>query len=398
METLSVEVGLMDAFAEQPLRQIVLKVASRCNLNCSYCYIYNGEDTGYLSQPKKISDEVYGALLERLDEYVEQSRRPVAIAFHGGEPTLIGVARFRHLVQWARQALGDKLERVAIQTNGTLLDAEWARAIKELDVAPSISIDGPRSIHDASRVDLKGRGSHERVVRGIRELQSVGLQPNVLCVVNPRQNGLDVYRHLRSLNVTRMDFLLPDVSHDNFPALYGDLGSTPVADYLLPVLHAWMEEDDDDVRVRLFWELYKKLLGGHGTTDAFGSQGTSYLIVETDGSIEAMDALRVCKNGISRTGLNVLSDGFAAVSKAAPIALDVIRGALPLSPICVACPKRDVCGGGYLPSRYSQANLFSNPSVWCQDISLLIDALKGYLSADEGRSPAPQAQNREIAH
>jgi uncharacterized protein len=388
----------MDTHSEQPLRQIVLKVASRCNLNCSYCYIYNGEDTGYRSQPKKISDEVYEALLKRLDEYVEHSRRPVTIAFHGGEPTLIGVARFRHLVQWAQQALGDKLERIAIQTNGTLLDADWAGAIKELNVAPSISMDGPRSIHDASRVDLKGRGSHDRAVRGIRELQSVGLQPNILCVINPARNGLDVYRHLRSLNVTRMDFLLPDVSHDNFSALYGDLGSTPVADYLLPVLHAWMEEDDDDVRVRLFWELYKKLLGGHATTDAFGTTGTSYLIVETDGSIEAMDALRVCKNGISRTGLNVLSDGFRAVSKAAPMAFDVIHGAIPLSPICVACPKRDVCGGGYLPSRYSEANLFSNPSVWCRDISLLVDALTGYLAADEGSSLTGQARDREIAN
>lgn len=374
--------------SEQNLTQIVLKVASRCNLNCSYCYIYNGEDNGYLHQPKKISDEVFSALLARIDDYVEHSKRPMTISFHGGEPTLIGLPRFRELVEWAQKELGDKLAGIAIQTNATLLDADWARAIKSLNVAPSISIDGPKDIHDASRVDLKGKGSHDRVVRGIRELQAVGLQPNVLCVVNPALSGLDVYRHLRSLNVTRMDFLLPDVSHDNFDRAYGALGPTPVAEYLLPILHAWMAEDDDDVRVRIFWDLFKKIMGGQAVTDGFGSTGTCYLVVETDGAIEAMDALRVCGNGISRTGLNVVTDDFRAVSRAAPLAFDVIHGLVPLSPTCMACPKFGVCGGGYLPSRYSRDNMFANPSVWCKDLTLLIDRMQGYLSDDEALDAA----------
>jgi uncharacterized protein len=388
----------MKILANQHLQQVILKVASRCNLNCSYCYIYNGEDTGYLRQPKKISDEVFAALIERIGEYVEHSGRPISLAFHGGEPTLIGVSRFRHLVQWAQRALGTKLARIAIQTNGVLIDADWSRAIKDLNVAPSISIDGPKAIHDANRVDLRGKGTHDSVTRGIRELQSVGLQPNVLCVICPGQNGLDVYHHLRSLNVTRMDFLLPDVSHDNFTKTYGGLGPTPVADYLLPILHAWMDEDNEDVRIRIFWELYKKLLGGRATTDAFSSIGTSYLIVETDGSIEAMDALRVCDDGISRTGLNVLTDGFKSVSKAAPVAFNVIHGKIPLSPICAACSKLDVCGGGYLPSRFSRENLFSNPSVWCRDISLLIDTMNGYLTVDDGKPLMENAREMAVSN
>ena len=36
----------------------VLKIAERCNLNCSYCYMYNKGDLSYLRRPKFMSSEV----------------------------------------------------------------------------------------------------------------------------------------------------------------------------------------------------------------------------------------------------------------------------------------------------------------------------------------------------
>lgn len=318
-----------------------------------------------------------------MSNYVDVSKVPMSIAFHGGEPTLIGVKRFRELVTWAKDALGDKLRGVALQTNATLIDRDWAQAVLELGIAPSISIDGPKNIHDAARVDLLGKGSHDQVVRGIREIQAIGIAPNVLCVINPEHSGYDVYRHLRELGVTRMDFLLPDISHDNFGKVYGHLGRTPVADYLLPILDAWIEEDNEDVRVRIFYELFKKLMGGHGETDAFSTLGTSYLIVETDGSIEAMDALRVCENGMSQTGMNVLTDELTSFIQASPVARDVIQGRIPLAGKCQSCEKLRSCGGGYLPSRYSKENMFANPSVWCADLKKLTDAMQCFLDFDQ---------------
>jgi uncharacterized protein len=380
------------AAAGRCISQIVLKAAARCNLNCSYCYVYNGQDKGWLARPKTVSDEVFGALLRRMNDYVESTGQPMSIGFHGGEPTLIGVARFERLVRWARRELGPRLRRVAIQTNATLITPEWARAIRELEVAPSISLDGPAHIHDASRVDLKGRGSHDRAVRGIRLLQAEGLLPNILCVVNPRLSGLEVYRHLRALNVSRMDFLLPDVSHDRVALDYGGLGPTPVAEYLLPIFYAWMEEDDPDVRVRIFHEIILKMLGGAGETDMLGSIGTSYLVVETDGSIETMDALRVCEDGMAKTGLNVRDHGFGELGRASPLAHSVIHGGIPPSARCRSCVHLPVCGGGYLPSRYSRRNQFDNPSVWCDDLYRLIDAVADYVNPRLSAAPRSAAQ------
>jgi uncharacterized protein len=362
------------------ISQIVLKLAGRCNLNCSYCYVYNAQDKGYLSRPKFISEEVYEAVLARINEY--SACRPghsMSIGFHGGEPTLIGLPRFRRLAERARKILGSNLRGLAIQTNGTLINNHWADAIAELGVVASISLDGPANIHDATRIDHIGRGSHSAAVKGIEALQRAGLSPNVLCVVNPRHSGAAVYRYLRSLNISSMSFLLPDVSHDTFDLMYGDLGRTAVANYLVEALDAWAEEDDPDVVVHIFEDLLRRLLGGQGNCDSFGNSGSSYVIVETDGAIEGNDVFRVCEHGLSKTGLNVLENGFDDLSTGSPLIYQAATGAIPLAQACKACPERDICGGGYLPHRYSRAAGFDNPSVWCADIKRLLARLREYL-------------------
>lgn len=364
------------------IHQIVLKIASLCNLNCSYCYVYNAEDTSYRLRPKTITDAVYDSLLDRMKEYSDRrDGHSFSISFHGGEPTLVGSLRFDQLVERAQMKLGKRLNGIALQTNATLLDARWAEILRRLEVGVSVSLDGPAAAHDMLRVDHSGRGSHNAVVRGIRVLQDAGIRPNVLCVVNPRSSGGDVYHHLRSLGIYEMDFLMPDVSHDNKERLFGGLGTTPVGDYLVSALDAWLEEDDDDVSIRIFVDLFRSLMGHRGVTDCFGNTGSSYIIVETDGAIESNDALRVCADGITKSGLNVLDNDLDEVDFGVPL-FDQARNGFPLPTACRRCPERRICGGGYLPHRYSKENGFDNPSVWCQDILMLLSRIRQYLDAD----------------
>jgi len=164
--------------------------------------------------------------------------------------------------------------------------------------------------------------------------------------------------------------------------MYGGLGDTPVADYLIPVLDAWLAEDNPEVSVRVFRELFRQLMGGTGLTDGFGGSGSSYLIVETDGAIEANDALRVCENGIAASGLNVLHHGFEDLKLGLPLVHKAISGGFPLPTECGLCPERQICAGGYLPHRYSRKNEFDNPSVWCRDILKILAKMRAYLQAD----------------
>ncbi|HSR68647.1 MAG TPA: radical SAM protein [Acidobacteriota bacterium] len=356
---------------------IVLKIASRCNLNCSYCYMYNHEDQSYLQQPKFISDRVFGHTLEAMRDYCRShGQRSMALIFHGGEPTLVGVERFRKLAARAREVLGERLSLLGIQTNAILLTPEWIDAFRRHNVEVHVSLDGPAEIHDSVRVDHKGRGSHAQTVAGIELLISQGMTPKILSVVNPGRCGAAAYRHLRSLGIESMDFLFPDVTHDSRDTFYGGLPPTPVADFLIGAFDAWFEEDNPQVEVRLFGDLIKSFLGAGPGSDAFGNPLMSYLIIDTDGSIEALDALRVCREGLAQSKLNITRNGFDDLHLGLPLVHKAVTHGFELAELCQACPERDVCGGGHLPHRYSLSNGFDNPSVWCRDILRFFDHVR----------------------
>ncbi|MGB8521609.1 MAG: radical SAM protein [Candidatus Acidiferrales bacterium] len=359
---------------------IVIKLAARCNLNCSYCYVYKHEDQSFRNKPRFISDETYHHALLAVRHYcARRDQHRMGITFHGGEPTLVGPQRFDQLAHRAKTILGGYLKRLSIQTNAVLIDDTWTEVLIRHKVHVGISLDGPADVHDLVRVDHGGKGSHRATLGGLLKLQQAGLRVFVLCVISPGQSGLRVYRFFRDLGITDMDFLLPDVSHDNKAKWYGQHGPTPIADYLLPIFDEWMREDDPKVRIRAFNDLLRTMMGGRGVTDAFGNPQMGYLIIETDGSIEALDALRVCEGGIQLSGLNIEHDGFDDLERGLPLVHNLVHHGIPVSPICEQCPERKVCGGGYLPHRYSRATGFNNPSVWCADILKLLAHMQHYV-------------------
>ena len=124
----------------------------------------------------------------------------VAIAWQGGEPTLMGLDFFRRSVELAEQYLQPGQRAVyTIQTNGTLLDEEWAAFFREHDFLVGISIDGPREMHDAYRVNKGGKGSFDQVMRGLGVLREAGVEWNALTTVHAANGdrGREVYRFLR---------------------------------------------------------------------------------------------------------------------------------------------------------------------------------------------------------
>ncbi len=373
--------------------QLVLKVVSACNLNCSYCYVYHGKDDGYRNRPGLLSEELTGVLIARIREYcAERPGHRIGVCLHGGEPLLLGHERFRALVERLRREAGSALGSLSVQTNATLIDAEWARLLKELRISVSVSLDGPLEINDVARVDHMGRGSTDRTLAGIRHLMDAGMHVAVLSVVRPGANGAETYHYLRSIGVTDFDFLLPDVTHDDWRAQYGTYGPTPAADYLLPALDAWLAEDNPDVSVRFFSDIFRLIMGDTGTTDAFGGGPMPYAIIETDGSIQANDVLRVCEAALNHTGLNITSHGFDDLRQASPLARALFEGTIPPPAACGACPELRTCGGGYMPHRYSRQRLFDNPSVWCADILKLFRHMRAIVNADASLSHPVEAR------
>lgn len=168
-----------------------------CNLDCDYCYFLSKEML-YPGDRFRMSEEVLETYIAQL---LEAHRGPeVAVAWQGGEPTLMGLDFFRRSVEVVeRYRRPGQRVSYTIQTNGTLVDDEWACFLKEHGFLVGLSVDGPAELHDAYRVDKKGAGSFERVMRGWDALRSQGVDVNVVCTVHAAnaEHPLEVYRFFR---------------------------------------------------------------------------------------------------------------------------------------------------------------------------------------------------------
>lgn len=379
--------------------QFILKVASRCNLNCSYCYVYNKGDSTWRSRPSIMPASVFTAAVGRIRRYCESSGQTVARAvFHGGEPCLVGAARLRAWCQELRNGLrGVATPHFSIQTNGTLVDAEWIALFRDEEIQVGVSIDGPAVIHDEFRVDHQGRGSHRTVEDGMKRLLAAGLSPQVLSVIPLRGDGLRTYEYFRALGVRRINFLLPDYTHDTKRSAVTPFGPTPVADFLMPIVERWCLTDWEETDVPLFRQIAELILGGSSGSDQFGNGPLGIVCVEANGDIEGLDVLRVCGNGTAAVGLSVLRDDFEQIATASDLHGPAIFEGLPLPSACVACPERDTCGGGYLPHRFSIERGFDNASIWCADILQLFAKMRALLAVSAAETASRRAFLRQLA-
>lgn len=367
-----------------PIGQFVLKVASRCNLDCSYCYVYHKADTSWRSRPPLMSDDIFEITLRRVRTHCERSgQRDVRITFHGGEPCLIGPATLDRWCTRIREVLDDLVAvDLGIQTNGTLIDAAMSRVLKDHQVDVGISMDGPKAIHDRFRLDHRGHGSYDSVLRGLRALQAEGVSYGIMAVIPFGVDGVPIHRHFVSLGCSTITYILPNFSHDTIGAVHAQYGPTPSADFLIPVFDEWWFNGTMGVCVRDLWNLARIIMGGDSTIETFGNTPPSYAFVESDGEIEGLDNLYVCADGMTKIGLNVVSADFVDIIHTNSMHRVAVFEGMPLPQGCTTCAERDTCAGGYLPHRYSSAAGFNNPSVWCADFVKLFAHLRSRMGID----------------
>ena len=169
-----------------------------CNLDCEYCFFLSKEML-YPGSRFRMATELQETYLRQLIE--AHARAPeVVVAWQGGEPTMMGLDFFRRSVELERRYArpGQRILNT-IQTNGTLLDDAWGEFLKEHGFLVGISIDGPRQMHDAYRVDKGGKPTFDRVLRGLDVLKRHEVDWNVLTTIHAvnGDHGGEVYRFQR---------------------------------------------------------------------------------------------------------------------------------------------------------------------------------------------------------
>ncbi len=366
------------------LDTVLLKVASRCNLDCGYCYVYNMGDEAWRDQPKRMSRAVLGQVALRLAEQLDLQSEPFSVVLHGGEPLLLGANLLENYCAALRRALPHPCG-IHVQTNGVLLTDAVIDVLVHHDVGVSVSIDGPREIHDRFRVDHRGRGSFDAVRAGIARMlardDARPLLAGVLAVIDPRSDPAAVYSALKETGAPSMDVLPRDGNWDGLPFGKSAPDTVEYGEWLSRLLDCYLA-DPAPPRVRLLDDMLRLTLGGGSTKEGVGATDYGILVVEPDGTVEKNDTLKVAGSGEDRfaTRWSVFGDSFASV-----LASDEFdayyRQQRPVASACAVCPDLGICGGGMVAHRWSAARGYDNPTVFCADQRHLISRMRGVAAA-----------------
>jgi uncharacterized protein len=365
----------MGSAGQTVFRQFVLKVHSRCNLACDYCYMYEHADQTWRSRPVVMADETMAWTARRIGEHCRDHHlAAVRVVFHGGEPLLAGATRLARLTGHLRAAVppGCDLD-LSIQTNGILLDEELCELFLAERIRVGISLDGGVTANDRHRRYLGGRSSHTAVLEAVRLINQPRyrtLFSGLLCTIDPMNDPLEVYDALATLDPPAIDFLLPHATWDAPPNRTSP-DATPYADWLLTIFERWRTERSP-VRVRMFDAIGRLATGGGSLVESLGLDDTDLLVIETDGAIEQVDTLKVAYEGAPATGLDIRNHSLDEAAEHAGVAAR-IGGADALCETCQSCPVVKLCGGGHYAHRYRTGSGFANPSVYCPDLYRLVE-------------------------
>ncbi|MBV8282016.1 MAG: radical SAM protein [Candidatus Eremiobacteraeota bacterium] len=362
--------GALPSFLEpspQPsITSIVVKLASRCNLACDYCYWFR--DRTVLHSPKVLSEDLEAAFVRRVESHLRRhGLRRFTIIFHGGEPLLFGKPRFARLCHALRAAEPRTTTSLDLQvtTNGVLVDEEWAALFRHFRVGVALSIDGTAQTHDRHRRDLRGRPTHARVVDGLAHLRAFGIEPGILAVADPGSDPGELLNELVNVHdCLSLDVLVPDATHDD--------DRLPIAPYFVKLFDLWYDGyAGRGVHVRLFDAIIRGLCGFWSGVESIGRGPTVGATLCTDGKLEAHDVVRIAGDGSTASSLNILTNEIDEL-ESDPLWRELYAASTNLPQTCRNCEFYHACGGGHIASRWSSARRFDNPSSYCEDWKIIL--------------------------
>lgn len=339
-------------------------------------------DTGWKDLPRQISFETIDAVTNSLSELADKQQRPFAVVLHGGEPLLLGFTKLEYLIFSLRDALPNECS-ISLQTNGILINKKILDLCSDTRTTISVSLDGPKDIHDKNRIGHTGEGTYDKVLSGLNLLRehqdSEFLFTGLLAVVDPDSHPVEIYNFFKELNPPSVDFIYRDGNHSRLPFGKKSLQSIEYGQWVAELLDAYLT-DPNPIKIRILDDLIKLMLGGKGTKDGVGLTNYGVLIVDTDGTITKNDTLKSSFDGADRflTDWSINNDDLTEVLRSEEFT-EYHASQRPSSKICQACPELNICGGGMALHRWRDDNGYDNPSVYCADQKYLINHIRRYL-------------------
>lgn len=246
----------------RPLYVMAKPAGAMCNMACTYCYYLEKKEL-YADDPKMVmSDSMLELYTKR---YLEaQTMGIVNFTWHGGEALMRPLSFYKRAMELQQKYAGGREIMNCLQTNGTLLDDEWCRFLRDNNWLVGVSIDGPQEFHDEYRRNRGGRPSFLNVMKGIRLLQKHGVEWNAMAVINDYNADypLEFYNFFKDLGCHYIQFtpIVERLKQGNRLASVregGDLAPFSVTpeqwgNFLCTLFDEWIKEDVGKYYIQLF--------------------------------------------------------------------------------------------------------------------------------------------------
>lgn len=367
--------------------EVIIKITERCNIDCTYCYMFNKGNDDFELNPPYIGDETISRTISFLEQGItDMGVKRLAIILHGGEPLMLKKERFIELCDALERRLKPLVKlTLGIQTNAILIDEEWLEIFGRYDFHVGVSLDGPEEVNDRYRIDKKGGGTYKDTVAGLERLQSAYAEgrlnhpPGVVCVCSFDADATELYRFFtQTLKVKLVNFNLPMETHDD----WSDAQAKKAKVFLADLFEAWISNNDPAVKIRMFDQMLRYFSGDVSFREHVSNIMRKHLmvVISSAGELSDHDDYKIIN--FAQRGGTVFNTTLREFSNSQLRGyIDQLFSNLPDD--CQECSWKYYCRGGVSQglgvTRYSRKDGFNNRSTMCEGLGEVYARGAGFL-------------------
>jgi len=267
---------------------IIKVVGDFCNLRCRYCFYHTRDQ----QTPSIMSDD----LLDKfIFQYLNIFRERASFVWHGGEPLLAGIDFFKRIVVLQKKYAKVQFIQNYVQTNGTLLNDDWASFFKSNNFRVGVSLDGCEQSHDKFRKKYQGDGSFNLVMKGVDILLRHGIRPGFIQTL-PKANLSQIRKDFNFFAQLFADESVVwginsylDPLEMNHKMLDEQITNREFITYLKKYINLWLMKNDSRLQIREIDYLVARLLGKEVGSCAYNGNCTGYFCLDYNGKVYPCD-------------------------------------------------------------------------------------------------------------
>lgn len=234
----------------------LLLCTPECNMRCKYCF----EESMHCDNMKPVKDirEEFNYFLDHyfrkfIEDLIEINtslgRKETDITFHGGEALLIGADLLRKGCEIIKSYPNTT---IGMQTNSSLVNDEFIDIFKCYGIQIGTSIDGPKEMHDAYRVNAAGKGTFDTVYRNIIKMKEAGVQVGALATVTD-VTVKSPEKFYQFFVDNKLDFSFnPCFTDPNLPKTYKPLDIQEYIQFARRMFDLWINDQEHDISITCF--------------------------------------------------------------------------------------------------------------------------------------------------